>query len=350
LSCETFIDNLSLPPVLDDGFLPPSDFDDCDESEQKESEKSLPLPAFDSNTVNSNSQKEKDPSHSNMLDTIVGNLIKLTTNNDEDNNFESDYDSDDSDGSPPPLPSSPPPESDIDSDEMLPPLYNGDETDRNSWIDVQPNLLKANELFFNKKQLETSNNLPSGRPLPAKSQLPPSDKPQVLLQNKPELSAASGDSEASQLEEQMLLPAPADELILPSTEMYDFELPPPPLNEDLPPPITDDDDDDTKEEESISPDLLPPPLFPEEDDYDEDKDKENEAIDESIPINQWSVDQVCKWLVEIGLGIYCQTFQENEIIGEHLLDLSRDDLKDLGINKVGHLKTLQQKLEQERNK
>jgi hypothetical protein len=76
----------------------------------------------------------------------------------------------------------------------------------------------------------------------------------------------------------------------------------------------------------------------------------SEAIDESIPINQWSVDQVCKWLVEIGLGIYCQTFQENEIIGEHLLDLSRDDLKDLGINKVGHLKTLQQKLEQERNK
>lgn len=67
--------------------------------------------------------------------------------------------------------------------------------------------------------------------------------------------------------------------------------------------------------------------------------------EDEIPVSLWSVDQVCSWLKDIGLGIYCQTFQSNEIVGEHLIDLTRDDLKDLGITKVGHIKTLRQKLD-----
>ena len=63
----------------------------------------------------------------------------------------------------------------------------------------------------------------------------------------------------------------------------------------------------------------------------------------------WSVDDVCNWLSDIGLESYCQIFQDNEIIGEHLLDLSRDDLKDLGVTKIGHIKTLTQKLQQLQN-
>ena len=42
--------------------------------------------------------------------------------------------------------------------------------------------------------------------------------------------------------------------------------------------------------------------------------------------------------------MYSNAFHSNEICGEHLIDLSRDDLKDLGITKVGHIKTLKQKL------
>ena len=47
----------------------------------------------------------------------------------------------------------------------------------------------------------------------------------------------------------------------------------------------------------------------------------------------------------MGLDTHIDTFRENEIVGEHLRDLSRDDLKDLGICKVGHIKTFKQKLE-----
>ena len=60
----------------------------------------------------------------------------------------------------------------------------------------------------------------------------------------------------------------------------------------------------------------------------------------------WSVDDVCIWLKEIGLGMHVQIFKDNEILGEHLSDLSKDDLKDLGICKIGHIKTFKQKLEQ----
>lgn len=66
----------------------------------------------------------------------------------------------------------------------------------------------------------------------------------------------------------------------------------------------------------------------------------------SEPVTDWSVDKVCDWLTEIGLEAYCQTFRDNEIVGEHLVDLSRDDIKDLGINKIGHIKTLLQKLQE----
>lgn len=66
--------------------------------------------------------------------------------------------------------------------------------------------------------------------------------------------------------------------------------------------------------------------------------------DSSAPVSSWSVDRVCSWLTEIGLEMHTDTFRSNEIYGEHLIDLSRDDLKDLGITKVGHIKTLRQKL------
>ena len=63
------------------------------------------------------------------------------------------------------------------------------------------------------------------------------------------------------------------------------------------------------------------------------------------PLDSWTLDNVCDWLAEVGLHAHIDTFKENEILGEHLRDLTRDDLKDLGISKIGHIKTFKQKLE-----
>ena len=53
-----------------------------------------------------------------------------------------------------------------------------------------------------------------------------------------------------------------------------------------------------------------------------------------------------EWLKDIGLGEHAESFAENEIVGEHLLDLSKDDLKELGVKKLGHQKTFNSKLSQ----
>lgn len=55
---------------------------------------------------------------------------------------------------------------------------------------------------------------------------------------------------------------------------------------------------------------------------------------------------VCEWLEAIGLGEHIGSFQENEMMGEHMVDISKDDLKELGVRKLGHQKTFFSKLSQ----
>ena len=45
---------------------------------------------------------------------------------------------------------------------------------------------------------------------------------------------------------------------------------------------------------------------------------------------------IAEWLASIGLGEYAQRFVENAIDLSVVLDLTEQDLKDLGIQKVGH--------------
>jgi len=52
------------------------------------------------------------------------------------------------------------------------------------------------------------------------------------------------------------------------------------------------------------------------------------------------------WLREIGLEEHIPMFEDNEIMGEHLKDLSKDDLKELGVKKLGHQKTFFAKISQ----
>jgi hypothetical protein len=57
------------------------------------------------------------------------------------------------------------------------------------------------------------------------------------------------------------------------------------------------------------------------------------------PVMEWESEEVCQWLEEIGLGEYCHQFRKNEIRGEHLLELTQQDLTELEMKKMGHKKT-----------
>lgn len=53
-------------------------------------------------------------------------------------------------------------------------------------------------------------------------------------------------------------------------------------------------------------------------------------------VSTWSCIDVCEWLSENGFGQYAPQFTDNEIIGEHLTGLTKDDLKELGVTRMGH--------------
>ena len=46
------------------------------------------------------------------------------------------------------------------------------------------------------------------------------------------------------------------------------------------------------------------------------------------------------WLAKLGLGRYAQSFRDNEIGADILSTLTSEDLKDLGIELVGHRRKL----------
>jgi len=63
-------------------------------------------------------------------------------------------------------------------------------------------------------------------------------------------------------------------------------------------------------------------------------------------VAEWEIKDVCDWLRDIGLEEHVPMFEDNEIIGEHLKDLSKEDLKELGVKKLGHQKTFFAKFNQ----
>ncbi len=52
------------------------------------------------------------------------------------------------------------------------------------------------------------------------------------------------------------------------------------------------------------------------------------------------------WLSDLGLGQYAEAFGANDIDGETLASLDGDDLKELGVNSLGHRKKLLAAIEQ----
>lgn len=51
---------------------------------------------------------------------------------------------------------------------------------------------------------------------------------------------------------------------------------------------------------------------------------------------QWNEDDVCKWLENISMGQYATKFKQNYITGNELLMLQPANLKEIGVDKVGH--------------
>lgn len=71
----------------------------------------------------------------------------------------------------------------------------------------------------------------------------------------------------------------------------------------------------------------------------------NEATEmKKIPII-WTPDDVGNWLKRIGLGDYSEKFIYHQITGEALIELEKDDLREIGVNIVGHRVLLQKHIQ-----
>ncbi|KAK3333445.1 protein kinase regulator Ste50 [Cercophora scortea] len=57
-------------------------------------------------------------------------------------------------------------------------------------------------------------------------------------------------------------------------------------------------------------------------------------------ISEWNADECADFIATIGLEQYADRFIENEIVGEALVALQHDDLKQMGITSVGHRLTI----------
>ncbi|KAJ5256922.1 hypothetical protein N7478_013026 [Penicillium angulare] len=57
-------------------------------------------------------------------------------------------------------------------------------------------------------------------------------------------------------------------------------------------------------------------------------------------ISEWTANECIEFLTSQGLLQYCETFRENGIVGEALIALRHDELKEMGINSVGHRLTI----------
>ncbi|KAJ8348780.1 hypothetical protein SKAU_G00273690 [Synaphobranchus kaupii] len=75
------------------------------------------------------------------------------------------------------------------------------------------------------------------------------------------------------------------------------------------------------------------------------KQKSNSSLS-SLSAEKWATEEVAAWLDALGLGEYREIFVHHDIQGSELVLLQRQDLKDLGISKVGHLRRIQQAIKE----
>ncbi|KAL4903289.1 hypothetical protein BDW74DRAFT_54069 [Aspergillus multicolor] len=83
--------------------------------------------------------------------------------------------------------------------------------------------------------------------------------------------------------------------------------------------------------ESEFPSAEPTPTFAHNDD--------NSKSPRTI-ITEWTAEECASYVASLGLRQYCQSFIENGIVGEALIALRHDELKEMGIASVGHRLTI----------
>ncbi|EGE04315.1 protein kinase regulator Ste50 [Trichophyton equinum CBS 127.97] len=68
--------------------------------------------------------------------------------------------------------------------------------------------------------------------------------------------------------------------------------------------------------------------------------KTDDRISPKTVITDWTAEECAKFVGSLGLLQYREAFLENEIVGEALIALKHDELKELGISSVGHRLTI----------
>ena len=61
-------------------------------------------------------------------------------------------------------------------------------------------------------------------------------------------------------------------------------------------------------------------------------------LDECGSVEDWELEEVLEWLTDVGLGQYCHVFRAHDIHGKELLALTKQDIRELGLVKLGHIK------------
>ncbi|CAF9903989.1 MAG: Adaptor for signal transduction [Heterodermia speciosa] len=90
-------------------------------------------------------------------------------------------------------------------------------------------------------------------------------------------------------------------------------------------------DDDTSPTESDPPSTEPTPTFGRQD---------TDKLSPGDSILKWTAGQCADYVSTLGLPQYCDTFLENEIVGEALIALKHEELKEMSIVSVGHRLTI----------
>lgn len=84
---------------------------------------------------------------------------------------------------------------------------------------------------------------------------------------------------------------------------------------------------------------MPPPrrapTMPSSGAYGSPTESEFNESDPAESVKNWDEDQVCEYLRTVKCGEYEKIFRKNHINGENLLEMDKDVLKEMGVEKVG---------------
>lgn len=77
------------------------------------------------------------------------------------------------------------------------------------------------------------------------------------------------------------------------------------------------------------------PMMPSSGAYGSPTESEFTEHDPAESVKNWDEDQVCEYLRTVKCGEYEKIFRKNHINGENLLEMDKDVLKEMGVEKVG---------------